>query len=475
MSVGSFWTGKAGIVVAVFACVAMPCGSAFAESLDAALAYAYQNNPQLNAQRALLRATDENVSQALSGYRPRITANGSGGIQSLSTTIKNAGTTIPPNAPATYFTQSGENAPYGGGATISQTLYNGFQTANKTRQAEDQVLAARENLRSLEQTILLNAATAYMNLLRDTAILELQRRNVEVLNNQLSQTRQRLDAGNVTATDVFQAESRLAAGRIQMFSAEANYDTSRAVYRQAIGLEPGKLVAAAPVDRFIPNSLNNAIATGTAQHPTVTAAQYNVDVATQQVKVAESALAPTISLQGNVQQNQESALATLSSFSASVLGQITIPIYQGGAEYSLIRQAKETQAQQRLNLDFTRDQARVGVMQFWAQTIAAKHNLEMATSQVKVTESALNGVSEEARLGQRTTLDVLNAQQELVSARANLISAQRDRIVFSYTLLAALGRLSPQVLGLKVSPYDVQTHYQQIRDAWFGTRTPDGQ
>jgi outer membrane protein len=156
------------------------------------------------------------------------------------------------------------------------------------------------------------------------------------------------------------------------------------------------------------------------------------------------------------------------------LGQITVPIYQGGSEYSLIRQAKETQAQQRLNLDYTRDQARVGVTQFWAQTEAAKHNLEMATNQVKVTESALNGVGEEARLGQRTTLDVLNAQQELVGARVNLISAQRDRIVYSYSLLAALGRLSPQVIGLKVSPYDTQVHYQQVRDAWFGTRTPDG-
>jgi outer membrane protein len=474
MAVGSFWAGKTSIAVVAIACVAMPCRAVFAQTLESALAYAYQNNPQLNAQRAQLRATDENVSQALSGYRPRITANASGGIQSLSTTIKNAGTTIPPNAPATYFTQSGENSPYGGGATITQTLYNGFQTANRTRQAESQVLAGRETLRAMEQTVLLNAVTAYMNLLRDSAILELQRRNVQVLNDQLGQTRQRLDAGNVTATDVFQAESRLASGRIQMFSAEANYETSRAVYRQAIGLEPGKLVAASPVDRFIPNSLGTAVAMGTAQHPTVTAAQYNVDVALQQVKVAESALAPTVSLQGNVQQNNESSLQTLQSFSASVLGQITVPIYQGGSEYSLIRQAKETQAQQRLNLDYTRDQARVGVTQFWAQTEAAKRNLEMANNQVKVTESALNGVGEEARLGQRTTLDVLNAQQELVGARVNLLSAQRDRIVYSYSLLAALGRLSPQVIGLKVSPYDTQVHYQQVRDAWFGTRTPDG-
>jgi len=459
----------------VVAGAAVFCGEAKAESLEAALAYAYQNNPQLNAQRALLRATDENVSQALSGYRPKVTVNGNAGFQSLSTTIKNVGSTIPPNAPATYFTQSGENAPYGAGTTITQTLYNGFQTANKTRQAESQVFAARENLRAMEQTVLLNATVAYMNLLRDTAILELQRRNVEVLNQQLGQTHQRLDAGNVTATDVYQAESRLAAGRIQMFAAEANYDTSRAVYRQAIGLEPGKLTPSSPVDRFVPSVLSTAVTVGTAQHPTVVAAQYNADAAAQQVKVAESALAPTVTLQGNVQQANSSTLSTMQSFSASVVGNVSVPIYQGGSEYSLIRQAKETQAQQRLNLDVTRDQARVGILQFWAQTEAAKRSLQTAAEQVKVTESALNGVSEEARLGQRTTLDVLNAQQELVSARSSLIAAQRDRVVNSYSLLAAIGRLSPQVLGLNVENYDTQTHYQQIRDAWFGVRTPSGQ
>ena len=474
MFVGSFWAGKASVVIMAVAC-AMPCGPAFAQSLESALTYAYQNNPQLNAQRAQLRATDENVSQALSGYRPKITANASGGIQSLSTTIKNVGTTIPPNAPATYFTQSGENSPYGGGATISQTLYNGFQTANRTRQAESQVLAARETLRSMEQTVLLNAVTAYMNLLRDTAILELQR--AQRPGAERSTRRRRVSASTPATSPpptCFRRSRGLPLDAFRCSRREANYETSRAVYRQAIGLEPGKLIAASPVDRFIPNSLGTAVAMGTAQNPTVTAAQYNVDVAVQQVKVAESALAPTVSLQGNVQQNNESSLATLQSFSASVLGQITVPIYQGGSEYSLIRQAKETQAQQRLNLDYTRDQARVGVTQFWAQTEAAKHNLEMATNQVKATKSALNGVSEEARLGQRTTLDVLNAQQELVGARVNLISAQRDRVVYSYSLLAALGRLSPQVIGLKVSPYDTQVHYQQVRDAWFGTRTPDG-
>jgi outer membrane protein len=472
MFIGIVRGGTVGFVAMVVACVAMPCTLSAADSLEAALAYAYQNNPQLNAQRALVRATDENVPQALAGYRPKISITGSGGIQSLSTTTR---TNTLPGSPATYLTQSGENAPWGGGTTITQTLYNGLQTASKTRQAEAQVLAARETLRATEQTVLLNAVTAYMNLLRDIAVLELQHRNVEVLDDQLGQTRKRLDAGNVTATDVYQAESRLAAGRIQMFSAEANYNTSVAVYREAIGLQPGKLAAASPVDRFIPNNLPAALAIGTVQNPNVAAAQYTIDFALQQVKVAEAALLPTVAVQGNLQKNFGSTLTTMESFTASVVGQVTVPIYQGGADYSGIRQAKETASQRRLELDRARDQARTGVLQFWAQTEASKHSLEMATQQVKVTESALNGVSEEARLGQRTTLDVLNAQQELVGARVNLLSAQRDRIVNSYSLLAALGRLSPQVLGLRVDAYSAQVHYHQVRDAWFGARTPGGQ
>src|SRR5262249_25688618 len=264
---------------------------------EAALAYAYMNNPQLNSQRAVVRATDENVPTALAGYRPRAAATASIGVQRVESTIREIGSTTPPNAPASYFTQRGTNTPHGYGATISQTLLNGFQTSNRTRLAEGQVFAARETLRNTEQQVLLNSATAYMNLLRDAGILELQRSNLQVLAEQLRQTKLRLESGNVTATDVSQAESRLQGGRQQVFSAEANYESSRAAYRQVIGLDPGKLQPASPVDRFIPNTLPTAVATGIAQHPNVATAQYNVDIATLQVKVAEGALYPTLSLQ----------------------------------------------------------------------------------------------------------------------------------------------------------------------------------
>jgi len=436
--------------------------------LEGALVLAYQNNPALNSQRASVRATDEGVPQALSGYRPKLTLSGSVGSQYWDTTTKSSTTN------QTYTQLSGNLTPNTYGATMTQTLYNGFQTSNRTRQAESTVQAARETLRTTEQVVLLNAVTAYMNLLRDGAILDLQRRNVEVLQEQLRQTRDRFNVGEVTRTDVAQSESRLASGRSQVLSAEATYKASVATYRQVIGVEPGKLAAGSPVDRFSPTTLPQAVSVATATHPAVATAQYNVDAALLAVKVAEGALYPTLALQGNVQQSNETTVLQTKTFTASAIAQLSVPVYQGGAEYSLIRQAKETLGQRRLDLDTTRDQARQTVVQSWGQLEAAKANIEATQAQVQASEIALNGVREEARVGQRTTLDVLNAQQELVNARVALVSAQRDRVVASFTLLAAVGRLSPQVLALRVPVYDSNVHYQQVRDTWVGVRTPDG-
>ena len=450
------------------------CRPAAADTLEAALAYAYVNNPQLNSQRAVVRATDEGVPTALAGYRPKATVTANVGMQSLSSTIREIGSTTPLGSPASYFTQSGTNTPHGVGATITQTLLNGFQTANRTKLAESQVFAARETLRGTEQTVLLNAATAYINLLREWGILELQRSNLEVLAEQLRQTQARLQSGNVTATDVSQAEARINAGRTQLFAATATYEGARAAYRQVIGLVAGKLAPATPVDRFVPHTLVAAVNVSVAENPLVTTAQHNVDVAIHQVKVAEGGLYPTLSLQGSVQKNSEITLTQLQSFTASAMAQYSMPLYQGGAEYAVIRQAKETQGQKQLDLNVARDQVRAGVEQAWAQLDAAKMSLESTRNQVKAAEAALNGVREEARLGQRTTLDVLNAQQELVNARIAVVMAQRDRLVNSYAVLAAVGRLSPQVLGINVQTYDPQVHYHQVRDAWVGVRTPDG-
>jgi outer membrane protein len=451
-------------------------GKAAADTLEWALVQAYQNNPSLNAQRAALRATDENVPQALSGYRPKlsITSNGSENYTSVQTRTFGANGTAVAGQVAT---ETEANAPYTGrgvAATATQTLYNGFQTANRVRQAESQVMGARETLRVTEQQVLLDASTAYMNLLRDEAILELNRRNVEVLTEQLKQTRDRLSVGEVTRTDVAQAESRLAAGRSSLLGAQSNYITSTANYQRVIGVAPGKLAAGTPVDHFSPPTVKGAIAEGEQQSPSVLAATYGVDIAELAVKVNEGSLYPNLALTASASENYYPVYTTSKQFIGTIGGVLTIPIYQGGGEYSAIRQAKETLGQQRLNLDVNRDQARATVVQSWGQLDAAKAQIEATTAQVNAAEIALDGVRSQARVGERTTLDVLNAQQELVNARVALVTSQHDRVVASYTLLAAVGALSVQRLGLNVPIYDPQVHDQQVRDAWIGLRIPDG-
>ena len=443
---------------------------ALADTIDAALVRAYQNNPQLNAQRASVRATDENVPQALSGYRPRVALTASAGYQYLDTLLTSGGS---PTAIVRTDTH-GANAPRSAGLTVTQTLFNGQQTANRTRAAESQVSGSREALRFLESSVLFAAATIYMDYLRDAAIVEVQRSNTRVLEQTLKQTRDRFNVGEVTRTDVAQSEAQLAAGKTQQLTAESNLTTTRANFRRIIGNDPVALAPGSPVDRYSPGTLSGAVDLGLVENPNVTAAMFGIDVNYLQVKVNEGALLPTVTLQASVQQSNEQTLAISRSFGASAIAQLSVPVYQGGAEYSLIRQSKETLAQQRLVLEQTRDQTRANVVTAWGQLVAGKAQVASAQSQVTASEIALNGVREEAKAGQRTTLDVLNAQQALVNARVALVTAQHDRVVASYSVLNNVGRLSPQVLKLATTIYDPSVHYQQVRDSWYGVRTPDG-
>jgi outer membrane protein len=437
------------------------------DTIEAALIRAYQNNPQLNAQRAQVRVTDENVPQALSGYRPKVALTLSGGYQYTDEVVSSGGA----QGKAT-----GAQIPRAAGATITQTVYDGLQTANKTRAAESQVSGAREGLRVLEQSVLFAAATIYMDYLRDAAIVEVQRSNTRVLEETLKQTRDRFNVGEVTRTDVAQSEAQLAAGQTQQLTAESNLTTTKSNFRRIIGNEPveGREEPGSPVDRFLPKSLAGAIDLGLTENPNVTAAMFGIDVAFLSVKVNEGALLPTVSLQASAQQGYDQSLSAPRVFTASGIAQVSVPLYQGGAEYSLIRQSKETLAQQRLTLEETRDQARANVVTAWGQLVAGIAQVSSAQSQVSASEIALNGVREEAKAGQRTTLDVLNAQQALVNARVALVTAQHDRVVASYSVLNAVGRLSPQVLNLKTNVYDPSVHYQQTRDSWIGVRAPDG-
>ena len=300
---------------------------ALADTIEAALVRAYQTNPQLNAQRAAVRATDEGVPQALSGYRPKVSVAASLGYQYTDTTTTQGGD-------VTRLVRSefhGTNPPRSAGLTITQNLYNGQVTANRTRAAESTVSGARAGLRVLEQSGLLSAATIYMDYLRATAIVEVQKSNVRVLEQTLKQTRDRFNVGEVTRTDVAQSEAQLAAGKTQELTAESNLVTTRSNFRRIIGKEPENLAPGSPVDRYLPATLPQAVELSLIENPNVTAAMYGVDVNFLQVKINEGALLPQLNFQAAVQQAYEQTLTTFRAFGASATAQLTVPIYQGGA------------------------------------------------------------------------------------------------------------------------------------------------
>ena len=455
-------TGTAAAVVLLGQLAAF---SAYADTMEGALLRAYRDNPQLNAQRASVRVTDENVPQALAGYRPKAAMTFTGGGQFVNQLADGSvGKKI----------EEGIQGPHSAALTVTETVYNGNQTANKTRAAESQVFGAREGLRLLEQSVLLAAATIYMDYLRDAAIMEVQRSNTHVLELTLRQTRDRYSAGLVTPTDVAQSEAQLAAAKSQELAAVSTLTTTRANFRRIIGIEPANLQPASPVDRYLPQTVGGAIELALRQNPNVTAAMYGVDVSFLTVKINEGALYPSVSLQATVSKVWDPNITTINEFTAAANAQLTVPVYQGGAEYSLIRQSKETLAQQRLALEQVRDQARADLVTAWGQLLAGKAQVTAAQSQVQASEIAYLGTTKEAQVGQRTVIDILNAQQTLVNARVALVTAQHDRVVASYAVLNAIGRLSPQVLHLPTQTYDASVHYQQVRDNWVGVSTPDG-
>ena len=471
-----------------------------AESISSALSRAYMGNPDLNQQRASTRATDEGVARAKSSYRPQVVGTGAVGFNhtelSLGSSIASTsnatnsttGNGLGTPGTVTSGTTSGATGnsasanslnantfPSQAQLTVTQNVFNGNRSANGVRQAESQVMLARETARNTEQNTLLNGATSYMNVLRDTAILELQKNNITVLEEQLRQTRDRFNVGEVTRTDVAQSESSLANARSQYFTAQANLQTSIANYRQIIGTEPRRLEAARPIDSLLPPTLDTAIQVSFTEHPSIQAAFHNVDSAQLQVQINEAALYPTLNIVGNVQAaNAYQGYTNGKLFNGSILGQLNVPLYNGGADFANVRQAKELLAQARLQADLQRTMVRANVVSNWGLLQSSKAVVRSAQAAVKASEIALDGVREEAKVGQRTTLDVLIAQQTLLQSRVSLVSAQRDRVVATYAVEAAVGRLSAANLNLAVIEYDPTLHLEQVKDKWFGLRTPDG-
>lgn len=452
-----------------------------AETLAGALAKTYANNQDLNAARAQLRATDEAVPQAKAGLRPQV--NGVGTLSATRSRTTSGDGISPANAEALSSSF---------GIQINQTIFDGFQTPNNIRSAKAQIQAAQYNLSNTEQNTLLDAATAYMNVIRDRQIADLRRQNLGFLNEQVRAARARFDVGEGTRTDVAQAESEQALATATLNSALSSVASSEATYFQVIGDAPRNLSPASAPMSLLPRSVASAYALSQRQHPAILATLSAVDAAAYQVKSAEGALLPQVSLSGEVSNTYSLSdtgggnlpgvnttagipdVITQNEVSGTVAAQITIPIYQGGAASSLVRQYKETLGQRRIEVDGTRDQVRAAVATAWAELQAARANITGFEAQVRAARLALDGVIEERNVGQRTTLDVLDSQADLISAQILLVGSRRDEVVAAYSLLSSVGLLSQKSLKLAATNYDPNDHYIAVEDKWYGLRTPDG-
>jgi outer membrane protein len=430
---------------------------ASAATLVDVLAWAYSSNPQLNAQRAELRATDEGVPQAKTGYRPSIFANAQGGVEQIDNQILGSDTRYPRSV----------------NLTVEQPIFLGFRTKNSVRAAESSVLAGREVLRSTEQDVLLDAVTAFMDVAQNQAIVSLRSQNLEFLREQVRAANDRLNVGEGTRTDVAQTNSSLSQGLSDYAAAVATLAASNATYQMVIGRPPDTIGAVKNIDRMLPRSLDAAIALGRVNHPSITAASFNIDVASFNVKVIEGEFLPRVTVTGEVAHADNDTDAGWTN-SASVMGTVSVPIYQAGEPDARARQAKETLGQLRIQHDLARDQVRQAIVAAWAQLDAARAQIKAADQQVTAQQLVLSGVIEERNVGQRTTLDVLDSQQDLIDARTSQVTARRNSVVAAYTVLSSIGALSAAKLGLAVAIYDPKEHHRQVRDKWGGLRTPDG-
>jgi outer membrane protein len=428
---------------------------ASAESLKQALASTYQYNPLLDAQRATLRATDENVPIARSGYLPQISAEGTINYQNTH------------NRPDT----SGSNGsiyPQTYKGTISENLFNGFQTYHAVNAAEATVRSGRETLRDTERTVLLQAVTAYMDVVRDSAIIGLQESNVQVLSRELKATQDRFSVGEVTKTDVAQAQARRAGAVSQLDLARANLRTSRATFEQVVGHPPSNLRDQHPPEKLLPKALADAIGVSVRENPLVLSALYKEEAARYTVDQIRGQLLPSLDVTATIQDTIEPSKFIAEQTQGVVTGRLTVPLYEGGRVYAQVRQAKHQHVAALQVVEQTRTQVQQAVTQAWSQLQAARAQLESDRTQVNANRTALAGVREEERVGQRTLLDVLNAEQEYLNSQVNLITDKRNLVVSAYTLLSQIGRLDAAYINVADNVYDPVVHYEEVRRKWFG-------
>ncbi len=440
-------------------CVILP-GFSSAETLNEALAAAYRNNPTLNAERAKLRAIDEEVPRAKSGFRPRVTGSAETGFESNNTS--------PPSI------TDGKNYPSGYSVTLNQPVFRGFRTINQVREAEAGVFAGREDLRAVEQSVLINGITAYMDVVRDQAIVRLRQNNVKVLTEQLRATQDRFDVGEVTKTDVAQAKARRSGAVSQLNLAQSNLKTSRASFHRIMGHRPSNLRQPTSIDRALPRSLSEATQIGDNENPTVLAAVFREKASRHAVDRITGELLPEVQVEATYSRAFDPIKGTQEREATTVTGRVTVPFYQGGEVSARVRQAKQTNDQRVREVDQAHLQVRSDVISAWGRLDAARAQLESDKAQVEANRTALSGVREEEKVGQRTVLDVLDAEQELLDSQVTLVSTRRDLVVASYTLLLSIGRLTAADLGLPVAIYDAEAHYRRVKYKWFGLGSEKG-
>ncbi|CCQ73437.1 TolC family outer membrane protein [Magnetospira sp. QH-2] len=451
------------VVLAIALGLATQGVSASAMTLEEALVTAYGNNPTLKSQQASLRASDELVSQAISNWRPTVSVSASAGVE-RDTLNSRSGTQ-----------RDQYRSPKSVSATLSQNLYRGGRTIAQTNQAEAQVLGERADLTVQEQNILLDAATAYLNVLRDQAVLELNISNEKVLQRQLEATQDRFRVGEITRTDVSQAEARLSGSTADRIQAEGDLEVSRANFANVIGQMPDGLDNP-PVISGLPESRDSAIDMALKANPSVLSVIYDEVAAGHNIDLIKGELLPTVTFSSTASRSLDSSSETSANSNVDAVVSLSVPLYQSGSVYSRLRAARQEASQQRMNLEQARRDAIESAAQAWEELTSGRARIKSIEAQINAAEVALDGVQREATVGSRTVLDVLDAEQELLDAKVSLVRAQRNEMVAVFNLKAAVGQMTVAGLGLPVTSYDPKSHYEEVRDKWFGgTSTGDGE
>jgi outer membrane protein len=436
-------------------------GPAHAQTLEDALAQAYHSNPTLLAQRAQVRAVDEQVPQALSNWRPTVTFTAEAGKSLVETEAKN-------NSVATTLRNTENRTPRTLELAVSQPLFRGFRTVAETERAESLVLAERARLGVIEQTVLRNAVTAFLDVVREQAVLELTVGNEQVLERQLEAAQDRFEVGEVTRTDVSQAEARLAGATAERILAAGTLESARATYQRVIGEMPGTLLAPQAPEDALPMSLDEAIEMARESNPAVVAASYHEKAANDNVDLIEGELLPTLSLDGDLSRTQDVSGRASEIDSVSVTATLTVPIYQSGSVFSRVREAKQLASRRRVEIDEAMRDAVQLAITAWEELTTARARVVSFQKEADSNTIALEGTQQEATAGLRTVLDILDAEQELLNSRVDLVRARRDVVVGSYRLLEAVGGLTARYLNLPVAYYDPTVYYDEVRDKFFG-------